>query len=74
MDASSGRSRLVALVETLPNWQVMLLYQRLGVTAEQLAQFCQRASIVELALFGSILRDDFRPESDIDVTHRRVRL
>lgn len=43
------------------------LYNRLGITPEQLADFCQRWSIVELALFGSILREDFNPESDVDV-------
>lgn len=32
-----------------------------------LAKFCQRWQIVELALFGSLLRDDFRPDSDVDV-------
>jgi predicted nucleotidyltransferase len=30
-------------------------------------QFCDRWQIIELSLFGSILRDDFRPDSDIDV-------
>lgn len=43
------------------------LYQRLGISPAQLAEFCQRSHIVELALFGSILRDDFRPDSDIDM-------
>lgn len=32
-----------------------------------LAAFCRRWRIAELALFGSVLRDDFGPESDIDV-------
>jgi predicted nucleotidyltransferase len=32
-----------------------------------LLQFCQRRNIVEFALFGSVLRDDFRPDSDVDV-------
>ncbi|MGC9524132.1 MAG: hypothetical protein ACP5D7_01170 [Limnospira sp.] len=36
------------------------IYDRLGITPEQLAEFCQRWQIVELALFGSILRDDFK--------------
>lgn len=35
--------------------------------AEQLAGFCARWRIRELALFGSVLRDDFRAESDIDI-------
>jgi len=32
-----------------------------------LAEFCRRWKVVELALFGSVLRDDFRPDSDVDV-------
>ena len=31
-----------------------------------IAEFCQRWKIRELALFGSALRDDFRPDSDLD--------
>ena len=42
------------------------LQSRLGVPIEQLAEFCHRWQVAELALFGSILRDDFSPESDID--------
>lgn len=39
------------------------------ITWEQQAidAFCQRWQVVELALFGSVLRDDFTPESDVDV-------
>ncbi|MCT7988062.1 nucleotidyltransferase family protein [Laspinema sp. D6] len=33
----------------------------------QIQEFCQRWHITEFALFGSVLRDDFRPDSDIDV-------
>lgn len=33
----------------------------------QIAEFCQRWHIIEFALFGSVLRDDFRPDSDIDI-------
>jgi predicted nucleotidyltransferase len=29
--------------------------------------FCRRWQVSELALFGSVLRDDFRPDSDVDV-------
>jgi hypothetical protein len=43
------------------------LWQRLGIKSNQLAQFCEQANITELALFGSILRDDFQPASDIDI-------
>ena len=34
---------------------------------DQLTEFCQRWKVRELALFGSVLRDDFRPDSDIDI-------
>lgn len=34
---------------------------------DKIAEFCQRWQIAELALFGSALRDDFRPDSDIDL-------
>jgi uncharacterized protein len=34
---------------------------------ERIAEFCRRWKITEFALFGSVLRDDFRPDSDVDV-------
>ena len=34
---------------------------------DRIAEFCQRNQIRRLALFGSVLRDDFTPESDVDV-------
>ena len=37
------------------------------VSQEKLAEFCRRHHITELSLFGSFLRDDFGPQSDIDV-------
>ncbi|MBE9477957.1 MAG: nucleotidyltransferase family protein [Chloroflexi bacterium] len=37
------------------------------VPQEKLAEFCRRHYIRRLALFGSVLRPDFRPDSDIDV-------
>ena len=40
---------------------------RIAIPIENLAAFCKRWKIVELALFGSALRDDFRPDSDVDV-------
>lgn len=33
---------------------------------ESLAQFCQRHHIQKLSVFGSVLRDDFQPDSDVD--------
>jgi predicted nucleotidyltransferase len=40
---------------------------RIAIDREKLAEFCRRNHIRRLALFGSVLRDDFRPDSDIDV-------
>ena len=43
---------------------------RIDIPKEALATFCRRWRIVELALFGSVLREDFGPASDIDVLVR----
>lgn len=40
---------------------------RISLDMERIARFCRKWEIVELALFGSALRDDFGPESDVDV-------
>jgi hypothetical protein len=40
---------------------------QIEVNREQIAEFCRRWQVAELALFGSALRDDFRPDSDLDV-------
>jgi predicted nucleotidyltransferase len=40
---------------------------RLDVSKEQIAAFCRKWNVTELSLFGSVLRDDFGPHSDIDV-------
>lgn len=34
---------------------------------KKIAEFCRRWSITEFSIFGSVLRDDFHPDSDIDV-------
>jgi predicted nucleotidyltransferase len=40
---------------------------RIDVPTQRIAEFCRRTHIRRLAFFGSVLRDDFRPESDVDV-------
>ena len=40
---------------------------RISVDQERLADYCRRWSVVDIAFFGSVLRDDFRPDSDVDV-------
>lgn len=44
-----------------------ILQGRLQVTPAEITEFCQRWNIVEFALFGSVLGDDFRADSDVDV-------
>lgn len=40
---------------------------RLDIPAQRIMDFCRKWRVDELALFGSVLRDDFGPESDVDV-------
>jgi predicted nucleotidyltransferase len=47
--------------------KTVLSRARFSVQKEQIADFCKRWGVVEFALFGSALRDDFRPDSDVDV-------
>jgi uncharacterized protein len=40
---------------------------RIDIPKDRIVSFCQEHHIRQLALFGSVLRDDFRPDSDVDV-------
>jgi len=40
---------------------------RIPIDLDKIADFCRRHHIRRLALFGSVLRDDFGPQSDVDV-------
>lgn len=40
---------------------------RIPIPQHQVAEFCRRHHIRRLSLFGSVLRDDFSPSSDVDV-------
>lgn len=40
---------------------------RIALSRQDLAEFCRRNCIRRLALFGSVLREDFAPSSDVDV-------
>lgn len=42
-------------------------YRGIDISKERIADFCRRHRIRKLSLFGSILRSDFRPDSDVDV-------
>ncbi len=40
---------------------------RLEIDHRAITEFCRHRHIVEMSLFGSVIRDDFGPESDVDV-------
>ncbi len=42
-------------------------YHGIDIAEDRLAKLCRKWKVTELSLFGSILCDDFRPDSDVDV-------
>lgn len=44
-----------------------MIHPHLEVPRDEIIEFCQKYPIRKLSLFGSVLRDDFRPDSDVDV-------
>ncbi len=44
-----------------------LVAKRVRLRPSEIAELCKRHHVRRLALFGSVLRDDFRPDSDVDV-------
>jgi len=44
-----------------------ILQAHLTLDEQQLKVWCRKWSVVELAFFGSVMRNDFRPDSDVDV-------
>ena len=40
---------------------------QIDIPMDKVVDFCRKWKIAEFSLFGSVLRDDFRPESDVDV-------
>jgi len=47
--------------------QLLKMKPRFRIPRRELLDFCYRWKVAELSLFGSVLRDDFGPDSDIDV-------
>lgn len=43
------------------------IMRQVKIPIKRIGELCDRWQITEFALFGSVLRDDFRPDSDIDV-------
>lgn len=44
-----------------------MIQTKIEIPMDKIIAFCQKWKIVEFAVFGSVLRDDFRPDSDVDV-------
>ena len=45
----------------------MLATKNVDLPMDRIEAFCSKWKVTELSLFGSVLREDFRPDSDIDV-------
>lgn len=44
-----------------------MTHSHVDIPRERIAEFCRKWKVTEFSLFGSILRDDFGPDSDVDV-------
>jgi hypothetical protein len=49
------------------SWPEEQIIVRIDVDKQRIAEFCKKHHIRRLAFFGSVLGDDFRPDSDVDV-------
>lgn len=58
-DAHVGFRKGRAIIQTMQ--------KKFSIPRKRITEFCNRWSITEFSLFGSVLREDFRPDSDIDV-------
>ena len=67
MDAILGASFASAYTASMATAAAARREYPIPIPYEAIADFCRRNHIRKLSLFGSILRDDFTPESDVDV-------
>lgn len=44
-----------------------MIQTKIDIPMDKIVEFCHKWKISEFSLFGSVLRDDFRPDSDVDV-------
>jgi predicted nucleotidyltransferase len=56
---------LVSAISDGVSWKAVSAH--ISIDRDAVTAFCRRHHIKRLALFGSVLRDDFRPDSDVDV-------
>ncbi len=75
-----GPKTILVLRESLVRWlrsrgasvevrgeEITIIRARVPLDMERIRDFCHRWHVTEFALFGSVLREDFRPDSDVDV-------
>lgn len=63
----SGQYAKNAIIQRTITEKFSVVAPAFSISPHVLAEFCRRHSIRRLSYFGSIVRDDFRPDSDIDV-------
>jgi hypothetical protein len=63
----SSEGNVSAVKEMMTTQLQTMICDRCHATRSQIVDFCQRWHVIELAVFGSVLRDDFHDGSDIDV-------
>lgn len=58
---------VIKLKESKLRIYIMAGKAKINIPHNRIDEFCKKHHIRKLALFGSVLRDDFRPDSDVDV-------
>jgi hypothetical protein len=66
-DVFSWQLANIALVGHIRFMTTDLVAKHVKLPSAAIAELCERHHVRRLALFGSVLRDDFRPDSDVDV-------
>jgi predicted nucleotidyltransferase len=67
MALGSGRRVMLELWSRAIRGHQAMVSPAISIPKQAVAEFCRRHGICRLSLFGSVLRDDFRPDSDVDV-------
>jgi len=67
VSAVEGHVQAKNLYAIIFNKTVMNTKKKFRIPRKKIAAFCEHWGVTEFSLFGSVLRDDFRPKSDIDV-------
>ena len=67
VDPEGGRHQTIRRSQHRREASVSGTTANIDISPDKLAAFCRRWQVKEVALFGSVLRDDFGPDSDVDV-------